>query len=96
MQHTSLSAEETACVNNALTTGPLCLPYEVLTYPKVAVDGVVITSQSDRMNSRNDYTVGYRDYNGPTVTQYAIVHEVITIRQLHHSQTHFALVRIII
>ena len=70
-------------------TEPLCPPYEVLTYPKVEGNRVVVSS---RMNSRNDYTVGYKGSSGST--QHALGHELISLSQhSEEGQLHLALVK---
>ena len=64
----------------------------MLTYPNVEVNRVVVSSKSHRMNSRNDYTAGYKDSSGST--QYSQVYKLISLSQhSEEGQLHLALVK---
>ena len=92
--HTGLSEEETACINDrlvAIQRHPLCEPYQALSYPKMEVNGTVVSSKVNRATTRNDYTIGYKVVNSDPIS-YAIVQKLLTIRMKDSLDVHLALV----
>lgn len=92
--HTELSEEEVACINDWLVNSgrrSLRQPYQVLTYRKVEVNGIIVSSRATRTITRNDCTIRYKNSYSES-TSYAIIQKLLTVRMEGCLDAHLALV----
>ncbi len=97
MHHSELSDEELSCINQFLSAGnsnPLCPPFQVITYPKVAVNKTIICSLSVRTTTRNNHTIVYIMTSSGVL--YGILQKLITVHLRASESLHLALINTIV
>lgn len=85
-----LSDEELGAINHSLhadNRNPLCTPFQVITYPKVAVNKTIVCTS--RTTTRNNRTISYTTNSG---VQYGVVQKLVTVYLESSDPLHFTLI----
>lgn len=75
-----LSDEELGAINQCLHTdnrNPVCTPFRVITYPKVAVNRTIVCTL--RTTTRNNHTISYTTNSR---VQYGVVQKIVTVSRI--------------